>query len=122
MIVLLNLIGWFTLMLGFSGLFAPTVPKWLALITLAGGALTMFASFSESRARPYEPLAVSLLLAAVGVVALAFHVHAWFPVLAFVFSAAHVGAAAEGSYLASHGGTSPEFVPRAFFWRRIHLW
>ncbi|MFL5318216.1 MAG: hypothetical protein ACJ790_01070 [Myxococcaceae bacterium] len=122
MILIMNVLGWFTLILGFSGLFSATVPKWLALITLAAGALTMFASFSKSRARPYEPLTVAALLLAVGIVAVLFHTNAYFPILAFAFSAAHLGAAAEGSYLSTRDVHNPEFVPRAFFWRRIHLW
>lgn len=120
MILAYNLLGWFTIILGFAGLFSQTVPKWLALITMATGALAMLASFSTSRTRPYEPLVGTLLLLAVGIVAVAFHTAGWFPTVAFVFAAIHLGAAAEARHIMTR--EHPELAhERSVFWRRIHL-
>lgn len=122
MILAMNLLGWLTLVLGFAGVFSMSVPKWMGLVVMAMGGLSMFASWSHSRARPFEPLVASLGLLAIALVATFFSdARGWFPALAMVASVAHLAAAAEGGYLtmrAKDPAHAHALANRAFFWRR----
>lgn len=121
MILAMNLMGWATLIIGFAGVFSSSVPKWMGLVVMAVGALSMFASWSLSRARPYEPLLASLVLIGVMVLGFASEARAWFPGLVLVAALAHIAAAAESAHLAFklRDRDRGDVHSRAFFWRRV---
>lgn len=122
MILAMNVLGWLTLIIGFSGIFSVSVPKWMALIVMAMGALTMFSSWSNARARPFEPLAAGLVLVLVAVFALiSSDARSWFPGMVLVAALAQAAAGFEGLHLINkqriHGAN---YGGRGFFWRRFH--
>lgn len=120
MILAMNVLGWVTLIIGFSGIFSVSVPKWMALVVMAMGALTMFSSWSDARSRPVEPLAAGLALIAVAVFALMSEARGWFPGLVLVAALAQIAAGLEGLHLRNrqriHGDAH---AGRGFFWRRV---
>jgi len=112
-----NLLGYFTLIFGFMGLFSLSVPRWLGLCAMAMGGLSMFMSFSRSRLRAVEPLLHAVVLLAVAITAMAFHARAWFPAIGFGLAIIQLVAAGWALSWASrreHGMALPPFLSQ---WR-----
>lgn len=123
MILAMNLLGWMTLIIGFSGVFSLSVPRWMGLVVMAMGGLSMFASWTHSRARPFEPVLASLVLLAVSLLAFRSDARSWFPAMVLIAAFGHLAATAESAYHSYRerehvSGRSP-VTSRAFFWRRI---
>src|SRR5689334_19385786 len=113
MVLAFNLVGFYTLIVGFAGLFSRSVAAPVAYAVMALGGLAMYMAFSLSRARPLEPLFAALALAVMAVLASISGARAWFVLLTFGAAAFHFAAAAEATYLRRHREGE---TPRAFLW------